>query len=52
MATKLPLHNPFVVIEGETFIVLNWYGEAERDLPDQLWLQRSPVVDPDFWTAQ
>ena len=40
MAKKPPLRNPFVQIEGQTYLVLDWYDQAEHQMPNELRLQR------------
>lgn len=39
MARK-PLHGPFLCIEGDYFIVINFYDEAEIAVPDELTLRK------------
>lgn len=40
MAKPKPLMNPFILIEGEYFVVLDYYDQAEHRLPNELKLQR------------
>jgi len=40
MAKPKPLKNPFVQIDGEMYLVMNWYDEAETAWPSELRLQR------------